>query len=125
MSINFLSRVTRLWHCAGGICFKFRPGQSQYGELALPYSLLAESRVEGKTLHDRLFPQYFLNLFRHYHNHPIDDFNIDLPVQLTANRKYCTWLNTHLIMTSRITLPFRFSDVLYVQSSYGVPCYII
>jgi len=54
MSINFLSHVTRLWHCAAYIHFQFRPGQSQYGELDLPYSLPADSKVEGKTLHDCL-----------------------------------------------------------------------
>jgi len=73
MSINFLSHVTRLWHCAADIHFKFRPGRSQYGELAFPYSLLADSKVEGKTLHDRLCPQYFLILIHHYHNQTIDD----------------------------------------------------
>jgi len=72
MTINFLSHVTRLWHCAAGIHFKFRPGQSQYGELAHPYSLLADSKLEGKILHDRLRTQYSLILIHHYRNHPID-----------------------------------------------------
>jgi hypothetical protein len=39
-------------------------------ELSLLYSLLADSRVEGKTLHDRLCPQFFLIFIHNYHNHP-------------------------------------------------------
>jgi hypothetical protein len=71
MSINFLSHVTPLWHCAGGINFKFRPVQPQYLQVSfLPYSLLADSRLECKTIHDRLYPQYFLIFIHHYHNHP-------------------------------------------------------